>query len=212
MFSTAIEDLDLPWNEWREREAIVLDDGALPVCTLHGGMKLTLLSPGPEQLRRLAPEWARELKRYGLEPGSRVDYSRFLKGTPATSTDVDQLADKPFNADLAVANGSSIAFLAEFGGASVLLAADAYAPILTASVKRLIVDRGLERLRLDLFKLPHHGSQNNLSAELLKSSRLPKLSVLIEWRSLLSSRPASGCKNHQIRQIPRKTPLDLLQL
>ena len=167
MFSTAIEDLDLPWNEWREREAIVLDDEALPVCTLHGGMKLTLLSPGPEQLRRLAPAWARELKRYGLEPGSRVDYSRFLKGTPSTSTDVDQLADTPFNADSAVANGSSIAFLAEFGGASVLFAADAYAPILTASVKRLIVDRGLERLRLDAFKLPHHGSQNNLSAELL---------------------------------------------
>ena len=47
MFSIAIEDLDLPWNEWREREAIVLDDAALPVCTLRGGMKLTLLSPGP---------------------------------------------------------------------------------------------------------------------------------------------------------------------
>ena len=118
-------------------------------------------------MRRLAPAWARELKRYGLEPGSRVDYSRFLKGTPSTSTDVHQLADTPFNADSAVANGSSIAFLAEFGGASVLLAADAHAPILTASVKRLIVDRGLERLRLDAFKLPHHGSQNNLSAELL---------------------------------------------
>jgi hypothetical protein len=167
MFSTAIEDLDLPWNEWRESKAIVVDGDALPVHTLPGGMKLTLLSPGPEQLRRLAPSWARELKRYGLEPGSQVDYSRFLKGTPSTSTDVDQLADTPFNPDSAVANGSSIAFLAEFGGASVLFAADAYSPVLTASVKRLIVDRGPERLRLDALKLPHHGSQNNLSVDLL---------------------------------------------
>ena len=50
MFSTAIEDLDLPWNEWRERGTIVVDGDALPV-SLPGGMKLTLLSPGPAQLR-----------------------------------------------------------------------------------------------------------------------------------------------------------------
>jgi beta-lactamase superfamily II metal-dependent hydrolase len=168
MFSTAIEDLDLPWNEWRERDAIVVDGDGLPVCRLPGGMRLTLLSPGPEQLRRLAPGWTRELKRYGLEPGSRVDYSRFLKGTPSTSTDVDQLADAPFNGDAAAANGSSIAFLAEFGGISVLFAADAYAPILAASIRRVLDERGLERLRLHAFKLPHHGSQNNLSSELLK--------------------------------------------
>jgi len=167
MFSTAIEDLDLPWNEWREREAIVVEGGALPVCTLPGGMKLTLLSPGSAELRRLAPVWTRELKRHGLEPGSRVDYSRFLKGTPSTSTDVDQLADTPFNGDTAAANGSSIAFLAEFGGASVLFGADAYAPTLVASIQRLLGERGLERLRLDAFKLPHHGSQNNLSSELM---------------------------------------------
>jgi beta-lactamase superfamily II metal-dependent hydrolase len=168
MFSTAIEDLDLPWNEWRESEAIVVDGGALPVCTLPGGMKLTLLSPGPEQLRRLAPGWTRELKRYGLEPGSRVDYSRFLKGTPSSSTDVDQLADTPFNSDAAAANGSSIAFLAEFGPVSVLFGADAYAPILVASIKRMLADRGLQRLPVNAFKLPHHGSQNNLSSELLR--------------------------------------------
>jgi hypothetical protein len=168
MFSTAIEDLDLPWNEWRERKAIAVDGDALPVCTLSGGMRLTLLSPGPEQLRRLAPVWTRELKRYGLEPGSRVDYSRFLRGTPSTSTDVDQLADTPFNGDAAVANGSSIAFLAEFGGASVLFGADAYAPTLVTSIQRLLEDRGLDRLPLDAFKVPHHGSQNNLSSDLLK--------------------------------------------
>jgi hypothetical protein len=167
MFSTAINELDLPWNEWQERRAIVVDTNALPVCTLAGGMKLTLLSPGPEQLRRLAPEWTRELKRYGLEPGSRVDYSRFLRGTPSTSTDVYQLADTPFNRDTAVANGSSIAFLAEFNGASVLFGADAYASTLIASIQRLLGERGLERLRLDAFKLPHHGSQNNLSSELM---------------------------------------------
>jgi beta-lactamase superfamily II metal-dependent hydrolase len=168
MFSTAIADLALPWNKWRDGGPVVVpEDGPLPACTLDGGMTLTLLSPGAAQLRKLAPSWSRELKKYGLEPGSRVDYSRFLKGTPSQSTDVDRLADSPFDGDAAVANGSSIALLAEYAGAAALLAADAHAPVLVAAIRRLLAERGLSRLPLAAFKVPHHGSRNNLSAELL---------------------------------------------
>jgi len=166
MFSTAIQDFQLPWNERFEGKAVDVGDAALPVCTLPGGMKLTLLSPTPAQLKKLAPAWTRELKRYGLEPGSRVDYSRFLKGTPSTSTDVDQLADSPFAGDAALPNGTSIAVLAEFGGAAALLGADAHAPVLEASIRKLVGATG--RLKLDAFKVSHHASQNNLSAELLQ--------------------------------------------
>ena len=166
VFSTAIQDLELPWNEWRDGKAIVVDGDALPVCTLPGGMKLTLLSPAPSPLKKLAPVWTREMRRYGLEPGTRVDYGRLLKGTPSTSTDVDQLADSPFAGDAALPNGTSIAVLAEYGGAAALLGADAHAPALAASIRRLVGPGG--RLKLDAFKVPHHASQNNLSAELLQ--------------------------------------------
>jgi hypothetical protein len=135
---------------------------------LPGGMKLTLLSPQPAQLRKLAPVWSREVKRYGLEPGARVDYGRFLRGTPSTSTDVDSLADVPFGGDAGVPNGTSIALLAEYGGAAALLGADAYAPVLVGTLTRLLQQRGQERLKLDAFKVAHHGSQNNLSVELLE--------------------------------------------
>ena len=167
MFSSALQDLNLPWNEWRQGEAIVVDGEDLPVQTLPGGMKLTLLSPRPAQLAKLAPAWARELKKAGLEPGARVDYSTFLRGSPSTSTDVDKLADTAFAGDAAAANGSSIALLIEFAGASALLGADAHAPVLVDSVRRLLRQRGVDRLRLDAFKVPHHASQNNLSTELL---------------------------------------------
>jgi hypothetical protein len=130
-------------------------------------MQLTLLSPTPVQLKKLAPMWTRELKRYGLEPGSRVDYSKFLKGKPSTSTDVDQLADTPFSGDAATPNGSSIALLAEFGGAAVLFGADAHAPVLVESIRTLLQQRGAKRLQLDAFKVPHHASQNNLNKDLL---------------------------------------------
>ena len=167
MFSSAIADLRLPWNAWRRGDAIVVDGDDLPSTTLPGGMKLTLLSPTPAQLAKLAPAWQQELKKAGLVPGSRVDYSRFLKGSPSTSTDVDQLADSAFNGDTAPANGSSIAVLAEFGGAAVLFGADAHDPVLRESVRTLLRKRGLERLKLDALKVSHHASQNNLSKELL---------------------------------------------
>jgi beta-lactamase superfamily II metal-dependent hydrolase len=168
MFSTALSDFDLPWNKDFDHKAVVLGSGKLPVRTLPGGMKLTLLSPTQESLRKLAPAWTRELKKAGLVPGGRVDYRQFLKGTPSTSTDVDALAAAPFKSDAAPANGSSIALLAEFEGASILLGADAYSPVLETSIDKLLAERGLERFPLSAFKLPHHGSQNNLSRTLLE--------------------------------------------
>jgi hypothetical protein len=145
---------------------------------LPGGMRLVLLSPTPAQLKKLAPVWTRELKRYGLEPGARVDYSRFLKGKPSTSTDVDQLADSPFAGDGGIPNGSSIAVLAEFSGASVLLSADAHAPVLAESIRTLLRQRGgAPKLKLDALKVSHHASQNNLSTELLKLLDCPRYLV-----------------------------------
>jgi len=174
VFSSALQDLELRWNDWRGGDAIVVGAKELPVCQLPGGMKLTLLSPQPAELRKLAPVWTRELKRFGLEPGSRIDYSRFLRGTPSTSTDVDSLADEAFSGDAAAPNGSSIALLAEYGNAAVLLGADAYAPVLATSIKQLLQARGGERLKLDAFKVPHHGSQNNLSNDLLDLVACPR--------------------------------------
>jgi len=174
MFSTLIQELRLPWNLWRDGRAIVVDGPDPPEHTLVGGMELTLLSPTPANLKKLAPVWKRELQRQGLEPGARVDVSRFLKGTPSTLADaaalqdIDALADAKFTGDDGAPNGSSIALLAEFGGKSMLLTGDAHAPVLAESIQALLRQRGQTRLKLDLFKVSHHGSQNNLSKELLE--------------------------------------------
>ncbi|HEY8551643.1 MAG TPA: CHAT domain-containing protein, partial [Vicinamibacterales bacterium] len=170
MFSTAIQDFRLPWNRWRDGEAVAVDGSAdvLPEHVLPGGMRLTLLSPTPRELRRLAPVWARELKRAGLVPGSRVDYGRFLEGTHSASDDIEALAAAPFVADTGVPNGTSIALLAEYEGTAVLLAADAHAPVLVASIRRLLAGRGLSHLKVDAFKVSHHASSRNVSVELLQ--------------------------------------------
>jgi beta-lactamase superfamily II metal-dependent hydrolase len=66
-----------------------------------------------------------------------------------------------------VPNGSSIAFLFEYDGAALLFTGDAYAGVLEQSLARLLVDRGQARLRLDAFKVPHHGSAYNVTPQLL---------------------------------------------
>ena len=183
MFSTAIQDFELPWNVWYNGAAVMVQDGnVLPQYVLPGGMTLTLLSPTRMQLDKLKPVWTRELKRYGLEPGTRVDYSRMLKGTPSTKADaaalrdIDTLADTPFGGDNGAPNGTSIAVLAEYEGASALLAADAHAPVLVASIRKLLAKRphSKAKLKIDLFKVSHHGSQNNVSAELVQLLDCPR--------------------------------------
>jgi hypothetical protein len=79
-------------------------------------------------------------------------------------------AEAPFGGDTSRANGSSIALLLEYPEdrpkLRFLLAGDAWAGVLAASVDTLLPDPD-ERLSLTGFKLPHHGSVANLSPELL---------------------------------------------
>ena len=82
-------------------------------------------------------------------------------------SDLDRGATRAFGGDCSIANGSSIALLFEYGGTSLLLTGDAYAGDLEHSIRRLLVERGLTQLEVELFKLAHHGSMANVTADLL---------------------------------------------
>jgi hypothetical protein len=81
--------------------------------------------------------------------------------------DVQKLGGTPFKQDTAPANGSSIAFLAEFDGLRGIFAGDAYPCVVAASLRRL-AKKAAGKLALDFFKLPHHGSQSNVSPEMIE--------------------------------------------
>ena len=168
IFSTLLRDRQFPWNVRTGGKAVVIEGDELPVFQLAEGMKLTLLSPTGGKLQALGKVWKKELDELGFTPGSTTEYRKFLKRKPSTSTDVAALADSPFKADAGAPNGSSIAVLAEYRGKAVLLGADAHAPLLTQWIEKLLRERRLKRLPLDAFKLPHHGSGNNLDPDLLK--------------------------------------------
>ncbi|MBS0509751.1 MAG: hypothetical protein JSR42_01005 [Proteobacteria bacterium] len=79
--------------------------------------------------------------------------------------------DAPFGGDGSLANGSSIALLLEYPKDApevrLLLAGDAWPAVIEASVVRLL-QGGPQRLALDGFKLPHHGSVANITPTLLQ--------------------------------------------
>jgi hypothetical protein len=85
--------------------------------------------------------------------------------------DVELEAGSRFTSDRAVANSTSIVVLAELDGKRALLTGDAWAPVVESGIRRLLRERGLDVLELDVLKVAHHGSRNNTSTSLLETLR-----------------------------------------
>jgi hypothetical protein len=160
-------DLERTWNSGFQHRAIVVTDQG-PTCReLSDGARLTLLSPGPRQLRRLRARWASAIRDF--TPGDATEALRRLRErrdykppqAPA------MFAAKTFGDDRAVANGSSLAFIIEYEGRACLFSGDAHPRVLAASLRHLTEASGIKRLSLDAVKLPHHGSMSNIDDELL---------------------------------------------
>lgn len=161
------------WNgTFRGMAACVAEEGQLPVVELRHGLKLTLLSPDVKSLRKLRTNWKRALTRLRLEPEQYRDVEKRLEadrryrgggeGLPAC---LDELA---VTLDQSVANGSSIAFVAEYEGRRCAFLGDAHMPLIQSSIRRLAKQYGERRLRLDAVKVSHHGSAGNLTTGFLK--------------------------------------------
>lgn len=156
------------WNAKFDRRAVVVpEDGKLPVKSV-GGMKITLLSPMRAQLLKLEKVWKKVIREAGLVPGVGAKMAPEeiddLLGTPAI--DVEALAASKFKRDTAVPNGSSIAFAASYEGKGVLFGADAFPDVLAMNLARM---SEVERKKITMLKLPHHGSRNNLHMPLLEA-------------------------------------------
>lgn len=160
---------DLPWNAaWSGQPVVTPAEGGGVELTGTGLPTLTLLSPTPARLDDLYKVWARELERLRrkerdpAEPPARV--------SRGTKPSLEELAARNTPTDKSVPNGSSIAFLLEHRGASVLLAADAFSTVLVPALRALSARRGLAGpLAVDALKLSHHGSRANVTQELLKA-------------------------------------------
>lgn len=163
----ALLDQGLPWNQAFDHKAVRVPS----VHTLPGGMKLTLLSPNRAKLAALEPKWAKECQKAGLDPQAEVIPEPVPEVEPFGAIDVEALAAVPFQEDKAEANGSSIAMLAEYQGKRVLLGADAHPTLLVEAIEKLTGPN--QKLDLHACKLPHHGSDGNVSPALIEKLSCP---------------------------------------
>jgi hypothetical protein len=175
-----IRERGLPWNQAFGGKTIYVrgaDRATLPRHRLPGGMELVLLSPTFKELLALSRKWEQELEAAGLLHATHEELMAALakerKLAPdedflgAEEIDVAELVGSRQRKDTSAANGSSIAFVGTFEGKRCLFAGDAYWDVLEASATRVAAEEGTDRLQLDSFKIPHHGSRNNMGDPLL---------------------------------------------
>jgi hypothetical protein len=154
----------LPWNRVVDGRAVATSgDRTFCRLTMPGGPRITLLSPTPKRLLALRRVWDQALTR--LQRGEPEELEP--PAPPEPLGDLAALAATETANDTSIPNGSSIAFLLEHRGASCLLGADAFPTVLGGALWALASERGGRPVAVDAVKLPHHGSQKNVSAKLL---------------------------------------------
>jgi Metallo-beta-lactamase superfamily len=154
----------LPWNRVVDGQALATPgDRTFRELALPKEPRVTLLSPTPKRLIALQRAWEAALARARRGESEEDEI-------PAPVEPLDDLtalaATKTAN-DTSKPNGSSIAFLLEHCGASCLFGADAFPTVLGGALWALANARGGRPIEVDAVKVPHHGSQKNVSAKAL---------------------------------------------
>lgn len=200
------------WNAAFEGAPVFVPaTGPLPVRELPGGLRLTLLSPTLDKLVKLRTAWSRALERAEVDPANEAALRARLDGRAAYRASGARLRPTPDQMmssaalalgpmDDAVANGSSIAVIAEYAGRRLALLGDAHAPTLAATLGRMAAATGAATLRLDAVKLAHHGSAANLSPELL--GRIECGTWLVSTDGSLFQHPDDEAIHAVVRQVP----------
>ena len=125
-------------------ELVMRGEGNSSITNFSPGLKLHLIAPDKRRVDKLRRKWKRDLNKILAKEKSTVDAAAF--------------------ADSSAFNLSSIVVLASRGGKSMLLTGDARGDDIMIGLKEenLLKDGKIE---VDLFKLPHHGSDRNVKAE-----------------------------------------------
>jgi hypothetical protein len=124
---------------------VVPDDGGVEVDLDLDPLKLTVVGPRAAELEELRKEWAKELKKLRdkeKEPAKAAEYL-----------------------DKSVYNLSSIVCLAELEGKRMLLTGDARGDKVLVSLEAAGLLTTQEPMKVDLLKVPHHGSSRNLKPD-----------------------------------------------
>lgn len=171
-YSKAIAQKGWPLNAVTGGKAIRVEE--FPEPFEFAGLTLTLISPDTGKLEQLLKNWRKALApvvRVAVEAGGLQPFGK--RKMPAT-LDPEKLCAAS-NIDTTPPNGSSIAIIAEYDGRRVLLGADAHPDVVLESIERIAGDQ--KSLKIDLVKLPHHGSRANITNAIIEKLDCDRFAV-----------------------------------
>lgn len=125
----------------------LVTDGHAPVKL--GNLSVTVVAPGKAQLEKLQTKWDKDIK-------------PILKKANRSPAEVADLADYT---DRSVHNLSSIVMLVEADGKRLLLTGDGRGDHTLDGITAANLLDAKGKLKVDLLKLPHHGSERNVKED-----------------------------------------------
>lgn len=175
--ASLIRESGYQWNLGDGTASIALE--RTKVLHLPGGT-VRVIGPRQERLDGLLKWWKGRLRQMGYTgpagPGEVIDDAfEFMcehasettaSGPAPLSAGGRKLLEDIYEPDASITNGSSIATIAELGGARVLMLADAWAEDIVHALQTL-QSQGCSMM-FDAIKVSHHGSLRNTSPELLQ--------------------------------------------
>lgn len=147
---------------------------------------IQFISPNREQLRRMNKKWELYVKRiYNRIPNidnlhirnafeafqwiiNNVDYENVQEMVSAnvlTKEKIERMATSRYSYDYTDENMESIAFVLVCGNKKMLFLSDANIEVCRKNLEQIY---GNTPLKINLIKLPHHGSKRNISMRFLK--------------------------------------------
>lgn len=139
---------NVPLNDGFVNDLICVDDVQNPI--VFGNLKLHVVGPTRDNLKKLRKKWLEWLDKY---------------------EDSIATAD-PFITDMvdrSVPNLSSIMILAEMSGRKILLTGDGRGDHLVEGLTKANLLDAHGKLHVDILKIPHHGSDRNVSRKFFKT-------------------------------------------
>lgn len=173
----------LPHNKAFKGGAVYVKDSRKPpVISLLDNFTITLLGPSAEALEKLKPVWKKEidgiLTKESIEERWTRD-TRYRKvidnilGEPS----MKELQEATPKGDKSAANLSSIAFIGEFEGKKCLFAGDAPSDELVKTIDPIRMKNNAKQIKLNAWKLAHHGSKGSTLDKLMKKIQCKKIMV-----------------------------------
>ncbi len=136
--------LNIPLNDITQQEVITYDSVREPVTI--DNIKLTIIGPNEENLEKLRQEWQEWI---------RKNESKVM------TTDRELLHQM----DRSVPNLSSIMFLLEAEGKTILFTGDGRGDFIQEGLRKAGLLDENDALHVDIFKVPHHGSIRNATED-----------------------------------------------